>query len=500
MADTSWTRRQLIVVTEPAREAAAKPSTLALLAPAVHVREVAAQTIRDIAPILAKANATIEPLLTETQLMPPSRPLGMAAASGGQAQDIKPPPADLGRYQLVTAPEEKIEDLASELNAHHLVAAAYVSPPLFPASAPKISLGSRSRTALLPMAAALSPGTVTPDFSAQQGYLDASPDGVDARWAWTQAGGRGDGVSIVDIEGGWCLDHEDLQHSVDGLVGGVALTDPLWRNHGTAVLSEIVGDDNGIGVTGIAPNARVAALSHSGEAIPVKAIVAATKRLRPGDILLLEMHQPGPRFNFAVRADQAGFIPAEWFDATYRAVAYAVSQGIIVVSAGGNGSENLDDPIYSVRPTSGPFTFPDDWINPFDRSRRDSGSIIVGAGAPPSTAFGPDRARLSFSNYGALMDAQGWGEEVTACGYGDLQGGPEQRLYTATFSGTSSASPIVVGALACVQGIRLALGRPPLTPAQARDLLRATGAPQRGNTAERIGTRPDIQAMVAAMP
>ena len=280
-------QRQVVVMTEPAREAAARPSTLSLMAPAVHVREVAAQTIsEDIAPILARANATIAPLLTETQLMPPSRPLGLAAVSGEFATP-QPPPADLGRYQLVTAPEDRIEDLATELNAHHLVAAAYVMPPLLPAPAPPrlAALGSRAQSLLLPAAAPPAPGTATPDFSGMQGYLNASPDGVDARWAWTQAGGRGDGVCIVDIEGGWCFEHEDLQHSVDGLVGGSALRDALWRDHGTAVLSEIVGEDNGLGVTGIAPNARIAAISHSGEKqYPAKAIVAATKRLHPGDM------------------------------------------------------------------------------------------------------------------------------------------------------------------------------------------------------------------------
>ncbi|MBN9086234.1 MAG: S8 family serine peptidase [Reyranella sp.] len=488
-------------MTEPAREAAASPSTLGLMAPAVHVREVAAQAIGDIAQILARASATIAPMLTETLLMPPSRPPGLAAVAGEFATP-QPPPAELGRYQLVTAPEEKIEDLATELNAHRLVEAAYVTPPLLPAAAPPrmAAVGNRAHAMMLPAAPPPAPGTATPDFSAMQGYLNASPDGVDARWAWSQPGGRGDGVSIIDIEGGWCFDHEDLQHSVDGLVGGTALSDPLWRDHGTAVLSEIVGDDNGMGVIGIAPNARVAAISHSGESTPVKAIVAATKRLRPGDIMLLETQQAGPRFNFTLRDDQRGYIPVEWIDVTYRAVAYAVSQGIIVVSAGANGGENLDDPIYSLRPSSGPVTFPGDWVNPFDRTRRDSGSIIVGAGAPPSTAFGPDRARMGFSNFGAAVDTQGWGEEVVAGGYGFLQGGAEERRYTATFGGTSGASPMVVGALAAVQGIRKAMGRAPLTPAQARNLLRATGAPQRGNTTERIGTRPDIKQMVASMP
>ena len=42
---------------------------------------------------------------------------------------------------------------------------------------------------------------------------------------------------------------------------------------------------------------------------------------------------------------------------------------------------------------------------------------------------------------------------VTTLGYGDAQGGAsENTWYTLRFSGTSSASPIVTGAVACLQG------------------------------------------------
>ena len=62
---------------------------------------------------------------------------------------------------------------------------------------------------------------------------------------------------------------------------------------------------------------------------------------------------------------------------------------------------------------------------------------------------------------------------MTTAGYGDLQGGSNEDLwYTDSFSGTSSASPIVVGALGCIQGVLRAAGRIPLSPARARELLR----------------------------
>lgn len=129
--------------------------------------------------------------------------------------------------------------------------------------------------------------------------------------------------------------------------------------------------------------------------------------------------------------------------------------------------------------------------------------------SPPGTHgrdHGPDRSRLAFSNYGARIDAQGWGREVTTTGgfwdrAGDLQGGAEEiAWYTDTFSGTSSASPVVVGALACLQGILRAAQLVAMSPEQARDVLRRTGSPQQdapGRPAsQRIGNRPDIKAAV----
>lgn len=46
--------------------------------------------------------------------------------------------------------------------------------------------------------------------SVDQGYLNAAPQGINARYAWGFAGGDGAGVNIVDVEQGWNLNHEDL--------------------------------------------------------------------------------------------------------------------------------------------------------------------------------------------------------------------------------------------------------------------------------------------------
>jgi hypothetical protein len=235
------------------------------------------------------------------------------------------------------------------------------------------------------------------------------------------------------------------------------------------------------------------------------AIREAADKLGPGDILLIELHYPGPLHGYAERDDQDGYIAVEWWPDEFDAIQYAVGRGVIVVEAAGNGAQDLDDALYQQRDPG----FPTGWTNPFRRTNRDSGAILVGAGAPPPgthglNLYGPDRSRLDFSNYGSSVDVQGWGREVTTTGYGDLQGGSsEDRWYTDEFAGTSSASPIVVGALACLQGVCRAAGAAALTPASARRLLRSTGSPQQPGpgapVTQRIGNRPDLKALVAAM-
>ena len=284
-----------------------------------------------------------------------------------------------------------------------------------------------------------------------------------------------------------------------GVIGGTQSTDPVWRNHGTAVAGVIGADDNSIGVTGICPEANLRAISVFGSGqSSAKAITDAANALSPGDIILIELHRAGPRFNFADRADRMGFIGVEFWPADFAAILFATSvRGVIVVQAGGNGFENLDDALYNTRPTG----FPRTWTNPFNLGNPQSGAIMVGAGAPPPGTHGhnhgPDRSRLAFSNFGARVDVQGWGEEVTTCGYGSLQGGMNEDIwYTDGFNGTSSASPIVVGALGCLQGGLRARSRPLLTPATARDILRSTGSPQQDAPSrpatQRIGNRPDL--------
>jgi subtilisin family serine protease len=106
------------------------------------------------------------------------------------------------------------------------------------------------------------------------------------------------------------------------------------------------------------------------------------------------------------------------------------------------------------------------------------------------------RSRIWFSNYGRIVNVHGWGWHVTTCGYGDAQGGAENRWYTHRFSGTSSASPIVTGAAAVLQGIAKATNGAPLTPAKVRSILMSSGTPQVAGPgvplSQRIGPLPNL--------
>lgn len=407
---------------------------------------------------------------------------------------------DLSVFYRIDVPVDRMKELAERIRAMSFVHAAYIQPPAEPP------------IVMTPTPNPLPPPDSTPDFTGNQLYLGPAPDGIDALFAWTLEGGQGDSVEIIDIETAWRFTHEDLIENQGGLVGGTVIDDLRRRNHGTAVIGVFGGDDNGLGVKGIAPNANTRAISHADLDVG-PAIMKAANLLSPGDIILVEAHAPGPRFNFTIQKDplgndtQNGFVAMQYFPQVFQAITFAtVVRGVIVVEAAGNGSEDLDDPLYSLpQPQQG---IPAQ--TPFDRTQVDNGSIMVGAGAPPPGTHGrdngPDRSRLPFSNFGACIDAQGWGAEVTTCGFGDIQGGgpdDEDRSYTDQFNGTSSAAPIVAGALACIQGVLKAAGKPLLTPITARQMLRTFGSAQQDAPSfpatQRIGNRPDLFLMLASV-
>lgn len=327
------------------------------------------------------------------QLRPLFSPVPGAEAAGLPASpEARQTAEEMRRYFVATAAPEDADAVVHEVASIPHVETAYAKPqaqnPLAPGAGPAASEAAASARTI-------------PDFSGRQGYLDPAPGGVDARFAWQFKGGDGAGVNIVDVEGGWQLSHVDLVQNSGGLIGGTQYPDVAWRNHGTAVLGEMGGDKNRFGVVGISHGAVLSAISH-GTIGSSKAIQLAAQKRKADDIILLEMHRPGPPTNFQDDPGQRGYIPVEWWPDDLLAIRYAAQKGVVVIEAAGNGAENLDDAIYD-KPGPG---FPATWKNPF-RNAGISGAIMVGAGAPPTGQFGPDRSRLDFSNLGSEVQWNG---------------------------------------------------------------------------------------------
>jgi hypothetical protein len=329
-----------------------------------------------------------------------------------------------------------------------------------------------------------------------QGYLNAAPLGLDARYAWTLEGGRGENVRICDIEYSWNLTHNDLVGAASNLFIYVKGVNPLpdqtineasW-NHGTAVIGEVIAADDGKGITGIANRAQLGLinpLTNGSTPDVAGAINRAAAAMDAGDVILLEQQSVlGPHFD---PLSGRGLAPIEIEPDIFTAIKAATTKGIIVVESAGNGAENLDDAAYAGK---------------FDRTKRDSGAILVGAGLPEGGIYGPgpDRTRTAESNYGSAVDVQGWGRYITTTGYGDLRRElGENNWYTIDFGATSGAASMVAGAVAVLESIVKAKGQPVLSPTALRQLLRATGTPQAGDTGKRIGPRPNLRAAIAAL-
>ena len=443
----------------------------------------------------------LEPLFGESQFQPERR----VAGPGWTKPEA---PGELLPYWRIEGwddlGEEELFDKRAEVA--DVLLETGVAESVFPVPCADLALRPPD-SAREPVSAADAARTPTPDLRDRQGYLDDR--GVNLWSVRHLPGATGSGVRIVDIEGAWCLEHEDLLQNARGVMAGQPLdSDRRMRNHGTAVMGVLGADTNEFGTTGICPDAIISALSVFGlRGGAAAAIRIAADSLARGDIVLVELHQPGPLHKFLTRGrDQDGYVPVEFFPDTFAAIRYATARGVIVVEAAGNGGQQLDDPFYDEVPAG----FPPTWTNPFNprvRNYAGSGAVLVGAGAPPGGgAAEPASSRMVFSNWGERVDAHGWGNGVaTTGGYwtgeGDLAGGPDEtRWYTSRFSGTSSAAPMVAGALACVQGVLRASGHTPLTPEQARRALRETGPEQasaEGRPAtERIGRRPDIRALI----
>jgi len=328
------------------------------------------------------------------------------------------------------------------------------------------------------------------DYQNLQGYLKpASELGIDAEYAWAVPGGTGKNVTIADIEyATWNLDHEDLRGTrICFAQNGSGAPFDFSDDHGSGVIGVMVSNKNGFGMTGVAHDASLLVINHANSeqdfaAAVASAVAEATKRLNPGDIILIEANTD----------NQRGVVEQE--RPVYDAIVKAVAAGIIVLETAGNGGANLDDATFF----------------------GDSGAIFVGGGTSAKSMTPLAAMNL---NYGARIDVQGWGQNVATLGRGRLNGNhtdacnnlPEpgdvsnanapdcsDESYRDEFSGTSSAGPIVASSAAVISSVAQERGYLMTSP-EVRELLKTTGTAQGGSKTRNIGPLPNLRAAIEAM-
>ncbi|EJS46217.1 hypothetical protein ICE_05263 [Bacillus cereus BAG1X1-2] len=314
----------------------------------------------------------------------------------------------------------------------------------------------------------------------RQGYLEPAPLGINAPYAWSIKGGDGKGTTFVDMEYGWLLSHEDLVNQKIELMSGQNKSE--HHDHGTSVLGIVSAEDNNIGGIGIAPKAKVKVVSQirdNGNYNTADAILSAVNNMQVGDILLLEAQATYDGYG------DKNYFPVEVKPDIFDAIRMGTNKGIIIIEAGANGGNDLDQ----FRDRNGKQV-----LNRNSPDFKDSGAIMVGA----ASARVPHK-RSYFSNYGSRVDVYGWGNAVDT-----TDAKPSEfitNLYTSSFAGTSSASPIIAGAAASIQGIAKNNQGRVYTPRQLRDILSdsSTGTKSNDPTSDKIGVLPDLKAILSKL-
>ena len=365
--------------------------------------------------------------------------IGSSVAGGTTAEAISTQLAS-GTYYIRVFPY-------SGSTNYNLNVSATVAPP------PPTGFNSTYGYGLVNSAAAVARAIGQTTFAnvADLGGNNWGNDMVNAPEAWAR-GYTGQGVTVAVIDSGVDINHEDLRNNIwtntreiagngidddgngyiDDVYGwnfGVGQnnnnvlpgTTSSGQAHGTHVAGTIAAANNGIGMTGVAYNARIMAIrmgdvSDSGSFTNAGSLASAIRYAVDNGARVINMS-------------------LGWSDSTALrdALAYAASRNVITVSAAGNSS--LSSPGFPAR-------YATDY------------GLSVGA---------VDRNRViaSFSNRAGTDSRM---QHVMAPGVGIYSTTPGNTY--GTKSGTSMATPHVAGVVALMLS-----ANPNLTHAQVRDIL-----------------------------
>jgi subtilisin family serine protease len=266
-------------------------------------------------------------------------------------------------------------------------------------------------------------------------------------------------VDIAIIDTGIDLDHPDLRVS-----GGVSFakgntTGDDGNGHGSHCAGIAAARDNGIGVVGVCPGARLWAV----RVLDNRGSGSISNVIKGIDWVTARASNPATRIEVANMS-----LGATGYSAAFHtAVRSCVGAGVVVCVAAGNEERDVfgADGIFGTGDDVVPACFPEAAAI---SALCDTDGIAGGAGPASASGYGPDDTLASFSNY-ARSEAPG--NPVFSSGGAIDFAAPGVEIFSTvkdggydTYSGTSMASPHGAGAAA------LLIVRHGLAPSTAADV------------------------------
>jgi subtilisin family serine protease len=291
---------------------------------------------------------------------------------------------------------------------------------------------------------------VAPDLPVHA-FVQTLPTGInriDGELSSTASGdGSGDvNVDIAILDTGISNSHPEL-NVVGGTncVGGASSNDD--HGHGSHVAGIAAARDNGDGVVGVAPGARLHAvkvLNAAGSGTTSQIICGIDwVTARAGTIEVANMSLGGASFFGAFSGCNSSFDPM------HPAICRSVQAGVTYAVAAGNSAADAN-------------TFvPATYSQVITVSALADFNGLPGGGAAPTCRADEDDTFANFSNFGADVDLIAPGVCILSTYLGSGYN---------TFSGTSMASPHVAGAAALYKS-----ANPGATPAQVKAALQSAG-------------------------
>lgn len=343
-------------------------------------------------------------------------------------------------------PVEVLVEVAEEIGTLDYVKFSVVSPDMTNCPPPPVDEGAYSSST---SNAAPEIWQTTPDYDPLQTYKDETAPGMNVRKARQKTVGSMANIRWLDF--GVYRNHEDYAGTIT-----VVNSRPETQNchHGTASTGAIMAGSNDRGMSGIANDADFY-FYDTGD------LDLIVRDANAGDIVGLNIH-----IQISGRWLPMTVLYSWWTKLRF----LALEKGVLVCLAAGNGGFNLTE-------------LEDQGLI---ENHGDCGAYLAGA---CSSKTGD---RLGFSNHARdQVLCNSWGEHVATTGYGALYypDSNNNRSYTGRYSGTSSATPLCVGAIALMQSYSLKKYGVDLVE-YLPVILIATGDAEGG--VQGIGSRPNV--------